>query len=235
VSERRPLLRRPDTMARPARVRMRRRKPCTLARRRLFGWNVRLPLATAISPQCVRPLPSRTCEHVRLEAVAVRTLRWSRLLAPARKPDDPSRSRIATFGRLFEGTDEISLGQTCLLRSDRHPDFVTSFPPVTIETDARQPVLAMLQNCWHPAINLLASAKAISDRDGAGRRSEDGRQPRAHGDSSTVTSPGHAASARESNDTTTGVGYSQTVDNHVDTRSLSIRPTLSGLEGELLR
>ena len=181
------------------------------------------------------PFPRAHVNMSVLEAVAVRTLRWSRLLAPAREPDDPSRSRIATFGRLFEGTDEISLGQTCLLRSDRHPDFVTSFPPVTIETDARQPVLAMLQNCWHPAINLLASAKAISDRDGAGRRSEDGRQPRAHGDSSTVTSPGHAASARESNDTTTGVGYSQTVDNHVDTRSLSIRPTLSGLEGELLR
>src|SRR5437868_15472244 len=29
-------------MARPARVRMRRRKPWVLARRRLFGWNVRL-------------------------------------------------------------------------------------------------------------------------------------------------------------------------------------------------
>ena len=33
----RPLLRRADRMARPARVRMRRRKPCFLARRRLFG------------------------------------------------------------------------------------------------------------------------------------------------------------------------------------------------------
>src|SRR5437764_9484196 len=29
-------------MARPARVRMRSRKPCVFARRRLFGWNVRL-------------------------------------------------------------------------------------------------------------------------------------------------------------------------------------------------
>jgi hypothetical protein len=29
-------------MARPARVRIRRRKPCFLCRRRLFGWNVRL-------------------------------------------------------------------------------------------------------------------------------------------------------------------------------------------------
>ena len=47
VNERRPLRRRPDTMARPARVRIRKRKPCTRARRRLFGWKVRLPLATA--------------------------------------------------------------------------------------------------------------------------------------------------------------------------------------------
>lgn len=51
VSERRPLRRRPVTMARPARVRMRSRKPWTLARRRLFGWKVRLPLATTVSPR----------------------------------------------------------------------------------------------------------------------------------------------------------------------------------------
>jgi hypothetical protein len=37
-------------MARPARVRMRRRKPCVLARRRLFGWKVRL--LTWISVGC---------------------------------------------------------------------------------------------------------------------------------------------------------------------------------------
>jgi hypothetical protein len=47
VSARRPLRRRPETIARPARVRIRNRKPCTRARRRLFGWKVRLPLATA--------------------------------------------------------------------------------------------------------------------------------------------------------------------------------------------
>jgi hypothetical protein len=35
-------------MARPARVRMRTRNPWVLARRRLFGWNVRLPLLTAV-------------------------------------------------------------------------------------------------------------------------------------------------------------------------------------------
>lgn len=38
----RPLRLRAARMARPARVRMRSRKPCVFARRRLFGWNVRL-------------------------------------------------------------------------------------------------------------------------------------------------------------------------------------------------
>ena len=38
----RPLARRAERMARPARVRMRSRKPWVLARRRLLGWKVRL-------------------------------------------------------------------------------------------------------------------------------------------------------------------------------------------------
>ena len=38
----RPLARRAERIARPARVRIRRRKPWVLARRRLFGWKVRL-------------------------------------------------------------------------------------------------------------------------------------------------------------------------------------------------
>ncbi len=42
ASRLRPLRRRPAKMARPARVRIRRRKPCVLLRLRLFGWNVRL-------------------------------------------------------------------------------------------------------------------------------------------------------------------------------------------------
>ena len=41
-SSARPLRRRAARIARPARVRMRRRKPWVLARRRLFGWKVRL-------------------------------------------------------------------------------------------------------------------------------------------------------------------------------------------------
>ena len=52
--------RRSPTMLRPARVRIRRRKPCTLERRRLFGWKVRLPLAMMAphvkSAPLVRPI-----------------------------------------------------------------------------------------------------------------------------------------------------------------------------------
>ncbi len=56
----RPLRRRPARIARPARVRMRRRKPCVLLRLRLFGWNVRL--LTRNTPGLEsrsRPLPHR--------------------------------------------------------------------------------------------------------------------------------------------------------------------------------
>ncbi len=67
----RPLRRRIAMIARPARVRMRNRNPWVLARRRLFGWNVRLPLVTAVvlpvssSSAAVRTANSRAvpCPH----------------------------------------------------------------------------------------------------------------------------------------------------------------------------
>lgn len=46
LSRSRPLRLRAARTARPARVRMRSRKPCVFARRRLFGWNVRLLTGT---------------------------------------------------------------------------------------------------------------------------------------------------------------------------------------------
>jgi hypothetical protein len=46
LSRSRPLCLRAARTARPARVRMRSRKPCVFARRRLFGWNVRLLTGT---------------------------------------------------------------------------------------------------------------------------------------------------------------------------------------------
>ncbi len=54
----RPLRRRSPRIARPARVRIRRRKPCLRARRRLFGWKVRfvtgvLPIVSCLRPQAI--------------------------------------------------------------------------------------------------------------------------------------------------------------------------------------
>src|SRR5690349_1517170 len=107
-------------MARPARVRIRSRNPCTRARRRLLGWKVRLPLATAISPYWVwpprcRPLPISKAGVTR--SAVVKLVRLALLVSAV--PGRPGRSRIATCGRLFEGTDENSLGQTCDLATDR--------------------------------------------------------------------------------------------------------------------
>ncbi len=53
----RPLARRAERMPRPARVRMRARKPCFLARRRLLGWKVRLLMVTpeVVSPDALLP------------------------------------------------------------------------------------------------------------------------------------------------------------------------------------
>src|SRR5580693_6962926 len=48
----RPLRRRAARTARPARVRMRSRNPCVFARRRLFGWNVRLLTRTPGNGLC---------------------------------------------------------------------------------------------------------------------------------------------------------------------------------------
>ena len=54
----RPLRRRDASTARPARVRMRSLKPCVFARRRLFGWNVRLLTETPDAGQDLRRWPS---------------------------------------------------------------------------------------------------------------------------------------------------------------------------------
>jgi hypothetical protein len=50
----RPLSRLALMIARPARVRMRARKPCLRARRRVFGWNVRFTEISTLStcPKC---------------------------------------------------------------------------------------------------------------------------------------------------------------------------------------
>jgi hypothetical protein len=115
---RRPLRRRLETIARPARVRIRRRKPCTRARRRLFGWKVRLPLVTAFSSLCAASFvampPAAHASQLGQNFVSLRVGRGGPA-AGRRGPQAEHRWVAAvspTFGRLFEGTDEPSLGQT---------------------------------------------------------------------------------------------------------------------------
>ena len=60
-------------------------------------------------------------------------------------PSALGRSRIATFGRLFEGTDEISLGQTTVHRREK-VDISHSRHGLAV---AKNRGLGMLQNGWH--------------------------------------------------------------------------------------
>ena len=106
--------RRFDTMARPDLVRIRRRKPCTRARRRLFGWKVRLPFATTLSllhlASCSARFPvpvSHPCPHDASVGFV------SRLVPGAASALGARIAAVSlTFGRLYEGTDRRSPGQT---------------------------------------------------------------------------------------------------------------------------
>ena len=89
-----------------------------------------------------------------------------------------------TFGRLFEGTEERSPGQTWPVPTDpteitrnphsrraaaaRYPQQTTSTP----RTSLKKPI-GMQQNCWQPPGKLLASGNAVSEWSGARRRNED--------------------------------------------------------------
>ena len=88
------------------------------------------------------------------------------------------RSRTATFGRLFEGTDEISLGQTSAGSTAKVHNGHSSHAVAVAENQH----LGMLQNGWHPARKLLTSGNAVPT---SGRRPDnEARTPersRAHG------------------------------------------------------
>lgn len=101
----RPLARRAETMARPARVRIRVRKPCLWARRRLLGWKVRLPLATVLTPCSSRAanFPGRVADRPEGPAATAGDDRGSLL-----RSDDPvgrvdRRSRVGRPPRPVAG------------------------------------------------------------------------------------------------------------------------------------
>ena len=166
-SARRPLRRRPDTIARPARVRMRKRKPCTRARRRLFGWKVRLPLATAFSSSVsARSFPSHPAAHAWSDCVRLRVGRRCVLLLAGAVPGHINSWVAAvspTFGRLFEGTDERSLGQTWPAPTDPPTPNMKSCPSGTpsgtTPIDTPQDAPADPKEADSNATELLAAAR----------------------------------------------------------------------------
>lgn len=174
VSERRPLPRREDTMARPARVRIRSRKPCTRARRRLFGWKVRLPLATAVSPHYIwrQTTPTGSLRSDQSRQVAFSKLRASRSLTGA-VPGMGSRSQPY---RPWAGDCSRVLRPVRRVKPRRR-DLGKRKKSLTIG--------------WQSETNLLASARSLSTK----------RTTQHHKDASTFTesgdNPGHTVCPTE--------------------------------------
>jgi hypothetical protein len=140
------------------------------------------------SPRCLWLKHSSHPPTTLLDCVHFRVVRrWVLQLAGA-VPGVTIRVAAAspTFGRLFEGTEQPSLGQTwsaatgptqpsaktCVLgeaTAARCWQRTTSTPQMTLEKP-----IGMQQNCWQPHGKLLASGNAVSERNGARQRSEDG-------------------------------------------------------------
>jgi hypothetical protein len=173
-------------------VRIRSRNPCTRARRRLLGWKVRLPLATAVHSLLRMASADPPDEAFGGDAIAVGKL--VRLANRRGLQTTLGRSRIATFGRLFEGTDEISLGQTSLRRHANGHNRHSSHVPRQGKNLPRR----MLQNGWHSERKLLASANADSitkRRQTTKRGCPTSREPTDC--TTTVTSPGPRRPCRQ--------------------------------------
>ena len=125
--------RRLDTIARPARVRMRSRKPCTRARRRLFGWKVRLPFATTLSSLHLASCPGPVAMPVGTRLPSRSLGRLCVSLVTGAGPVQIARIAAVspTFGRLDEGTDVRSPGQTWPSRYPTRRRYLTTATPAT--------------------------------------------------------------------------------------------------------
>jgi hypothetical protein len=159
-------------MERPARVRIRKRKPCTRARRRLFGWKVRLPLATAFSslyPTSFLAMPSgrsRFATGLVCGSVA------GGLAAGRRGPQahhpwsQPYRRLSGDCLRVLTSPRRVKPGlpqrtnpfQTVLQASS----IGKAAPQTRQHLTERQTPTRMQQNGWQPHGKLLASDNAVS-------------------------------------------------------------------------
>lgn len=101
----RPLRRRAARIARPARVRIRSRNPWTRARRRLFGWKVRLPLLTT-NFSCFSAAGNGSTRSWRV--VLTHGSLWCLLptcgLVTSSDDNVGTRNAPAVYGRPYEGT-----------------------------------------------------------------------------------------------------------------------------------
>ena len=129
----RPLLRRAARTARPARVRIRSRKPWTFARRRLFGWNVRLLTG---APGAVLICEEKRARHRR---------------APAQPGSGPGPPR--TQAQPVNGKGDASTGQT-------GPPAHFHAPPCD-DTDGPSACLVLRQTCQRRLTDLPLTGSTI--------------------------------------------------------------------------
>ena len=145
------------------------------------------------------------------------------------------RSRIATCGRLFEGTDEISLGQTSPARIRAATERLTTATTATHFGDPPSKPRTIPNNV---AERLAPEEKTVSFwqcrfDNGMATDNEAGmpRQSRAHRAHHHCDEPRPAASPPVDNRATTTVLSPQPVDNYVDSSSSFIWPSLDRPRG----
>ena len=128
-------------MARPARVRIRRRKPWVLCRRRLFGWNVRLlnvftPLEGAwltVRHRVVSGEPVASCESTGTAHPRESSKDWTVMDMRHRSTPVATCQRYAL--RVRQGQFERSADASC----DEPPEVAVRPPVQNSETDTAQP------------------------------------------------------------------------------------------------
>ena len=118
----RPLRRRAAKMARPARVRILSRNPWVRARRRLFGWKVRLPLLTAqnlLVSTCSRPSSGVSCSSTAVSGFSYQRVASSLLATTTRaRETDPLLAGDLTRVRTrFRATETAPRLRTAIVRS----------------------------------------------------------------------------------------------------------------------
>lgn len=140
----------------------------------------------------------------------------------------PDRSRITTFGRLFEGTDEISLGQTWPGSGETVDNSHSSH----VVAEAANQLAMNVAERLAPAQKTVSFCQCRFDNEMA--TDNEVRMPtksRAHRPQYRCDEPRPAASSPVDNRTTTAVLSPQPVDNYVDSSSSFVWSSLQRPRG----